>query len=422
MRNNFFKRYINSTVILTLVLGGLFTDSCSQDKQEAKEKEAILNTIKIGADYATDVLLDEKGKSRCDYQMVESKWYDYEPAWHTGQIIYALTNAYEVTNNEKYLAAAKKAGDWWISLEIKDHPKLNGMLYTVHGDNVGDVIVFATMSDGSAGLFRLSRISGDNKYADVATRAGDWMMRNMYEPEHRVFYDCVDPKSGEVLKEDSPFWPEKTKQELFDVARPNNEGSLFKDMYLYTKNEAYKDMFIELCESLLDYQGEEGLWMDFTPNDKQSGSFHPRFNLWYAESLLEGYDLTGKGSYLHAALKTARFYTKFQDKDGTIFYRNFIDGSRNENSVCGSTVAFAGIIWLRLLQSGVGSEFKENIERSVNWLIKNQYSEHHSDLNLAGGFINTRLRHRNGKLWITNRDVGTSFAIRFLVDYYKFKY
>jgi uncharacterized protein YyaL (SSP411 family) len=405
-----------SAIIILLVF---FVVNVFAGGKDEERKEALLNSVRIAADYATNVLLDENGKSRCDYQMVESKWYDYEPPWHTGQIIYALTEAYKITIDQKYLDAAKKAGDWWISLEIKDHPKLKGMLYTAHGDNVGDVIVFATMSDGSAGLFRLSKMSGDKKYADVATRAGDWMMNNMYEPDHRVFYDCVDPKTGEVLKEGSPFWPEKTKQELFDVARPNNEGSLFKDMYEYTGNDAYKEMFIELCESLLDYQGDEGLWMDFTPNNKETGSFHPRFNLWYAESLLEGYDLTGKKAYLEAALKTARFYTKFQDKDGTIFYRNFIDGSRNENSVCGSTVAFAGIIWLRLLNYGVGEEFRDNIERSVNWLLKNQYAKDHSDPNLAGGFINTRLRHKKGKLWITNRDVGTSFGIRFLVDYYR---
>jgi uncharacterized protein YyaL (SSP411 family) len=421
MRLSKIRKSISILVILTILTAYFIVNACGDDTKQDRQGD-MLNSIVMAADYATDVLLDENGKSRCDYQMVESKWYDYEPPWHTGQIIYALTEAFDITKNQKYLDAAIKAGEWWISLEIKDHPKLKGMLYTVHGDNVGEVIVFATMSDGSAGLYRLSKKSGDKKYADVATQAGDWMMKNMYEPEHRVFYDCVDPKTGEVLKEGSPFWPEKTKQELFDVARPNNEGSLFKDMYEHTGNDAYKEMFIELCESLLDYQGEEGLWMDFTPNNKETGSFHPRFNLWYAESLLEGYDLTGKTAYLEAALKTARFYTKFQDKDGTIFYRNFIDGTRNENSVCGSTVAFAGIIWLRLLNYGVGEEFKDNIERSVHWLLKNQYSKNHGDPNLAGGFINTRLRHKKGKLWITNRDVGTSFGIRFLADYYRHAY
>jgi rhamnogalacturonyl hydrolase YesR len=266
-------------------------------------KEKILNAVTIGADYASQVLLDETGKSRCDYNITEGRWYDYEPPWHTGQIIYALVQSYQVTQNNAYLEAAKKAADWWTGLEIKDHPKLQGMVRAVHGDHAGEVIVFATVSDGTAGLFRLYQLTSEKKYAEVPTQAGEWMLRNMWVPENGVFYDNVDPKTGEVLKENSPFWPQKEKQTLFDVARPNNEGSLFKDMYQYTKNEKYKDIFIKICESLVEKQGPQGLWMDFMPNHKDEGSFHPRFNLWYAESLLEGYELTADRRYLDAALK-----------------------------------------------------------------------------------------------------------------------
>ncbi|UCE08228.1 MAG: hypothetical protein JSW07_09490, partial [bacterium] len=49
-------------------------------------KTEIVNAINKGANYACDVLLDEDGKSRCDYHILEGRWYDYEPPWHTGQI------------------------------------------------------------------------------------------------------------------------------------------------------------------------------------------------------------------------------------------------------------------------------------------------------------------------------------------------
>ncbi len=83
-------------------------------------------------------MLDEDGKSKCDYNVTEGKWYEYEPPWHTGQIIYGLIETYRVTGNEKYLEAAKKAGDWWTSLLITDHPKLKGMIKAAHGDHAGD--------------------------------------------------------------------------------------------------------------------------------------------------------------------------------------------------------------------------------------------------------------------------------------------
>jgi hypothetical protein len=44
------------------------------------------------------------------------------------------------------------------------------------------------------------------------------------------------------------------------------------------------------------------------------------------------------------------------------------------------------------------------------------------DPNLRGAVLETRTRFRKGKVWITNRDIGSSFALRFLVDYMNAKY
>ena len=81
-----------------------------------------------------------------------------------------------------------------------------------------------------------------------------------------------------------------------------------------------------------------------------------------------------------------------------------------------------GIVWLRLLEYGVGDEFSENIEKSLDWTLKNRFSADHPDKNLAGGFIELRTRRRFDKLWLTHRDVGTSFALRFLVDYFRYHF
>jgi uncharacterized protein YyaL (SSP411 family) len=410
------KNIFYSIVLLFLTANNIF----SQD--QSKLKQEIINAINDGANYASDILLDQEGKSRCDYNWMEGKWYAYEEPWHTGQIIFALVDAYKITNNKKFIDNAKRAGDWWVGLEIKDHPKLKGMLNAIHGDGINN-IVFATITDGTNGLFNLWRATGDEKYASVPTKAGDWMMRNMYIPEYKLFYDNVDPVSGDVMKENSPFWPDKKDQKLFDVSRPNNEGYIFKDMYEYTKDEKYKKMFLELCESLVEKQGPEGVWMDFMPNNKADGSFHPRFPLWYAESLIEGYKLTGDKRYLEAAKKTAEAFAKVQSKDGTIFYTNYIDGKKNQNSVCGSATSFAAIIWLELIKAGVGDEFQKNVERSLNFVLKNRFPLNHPDKNLAGGFFETRMRSKNGQIWFTARqDITTSFGLRFLADYYQYKF
>ncbi|MDR1632971.1 MAG: hypothetical protein LBR97_08900 [Dysgonamonadaceae bacterium] len=390
---------------------------------QTPEADELLKAINECIDYASNVLLDDDGKSRCDYNTIDGKWYPYEEPWHTGQLILGLLEGYKVSGNKRALAAAKRAGDWWINLEIKDNPRFKGMVAATHGDVIGnDCIVFATTSDGLPGVYELSRVTGDMKYAKVAVSSSRWLLENMYYPEKGVCYDLVDLKTGEVVKENSPFYKDKESQTLEDVSRPNTEGSPFKDAYEFTHERKFKDAHILLCNSLIEKQDKDGIWMRYMPNHQEDASFHPRFNLWYAESLLEAYELTKDRKYLEAAAITARTYMKAQKKDGTIYYVNYTDGKPSDKgSICGSAVAFAGIVWIRLAGYGY-PEFLPAVERSVHWILNNRYAVDHSDPNLRSGVVNTRMRMKNGSIWLTHRDVGTSFGLRFLSAYYQLKY
>lgn len=392
-------------------------------KAQKPSEDDLLKAMNECTDYICNVLLDTDGKSRCDYNLIEGKWYPYEEPWHTGQLILGLLESYKITQNQTALGAARKAGDWWISLEIKDNPRLKGMVAATHGDVIGnDQIVFATTTDGTPGIFELSRVTGDMKYAKVATSAAKWLLENMYYPEKGVCYDLADLKTGEVLKENSPFYKNKKDQVLEDVSRPNTEGSPFKDAYEFSKDERFKDAHILLCNSLIEKQDKDGIWMRYMPNDITVSSFHPRFNLWYAESLLEAYELTHDNKYLEAAAKTARTYAKAQKKDGTIYYVNYTDGKESDKgSICGSAVAFAGILWIRLANYGY-TEFIPAYEKSIQWILRNRYDINHPDENLRGAIVNTRCRSKKGKVWLTHRDIGTSFGLRFLAAYYQLKY
>lgn len=400
---------------------GIFQGTYAQD---IAVKNSILQAIEESATYISTTILDDEGKSRCDYNLTEGKWYPYEVPWHTGQAIYALLHAYHTTGNQLYLDRAITAGNYWTSLEIKDKGKLKGMVKGLHGDFIGNSsIIFATISDGTPGIYELSRVTNNPHYAEVATSAASWMLANMYNEKEGVCYDVVNNK-GEVQKESSPFWEakDKEKQDLFDVSRPNTEGWLFLDAYHYSHDEKFKNAYINLCNSLLEKQGPEGLWMHFMPNFMDVGSFHPRFNLWYAESLIKAFELTGNRKYLEGAAKTARAYAKVQTENGTIYYKNFIDGKEpDKSSICGSSVAFSGIVWMELSKYGY-TEFEAHIELSLNWLLKNRFSINHPDPNLRGAIVNTRTRSKKGKNWMVNRDIGTSFGLRFFADYLDYKY
>ena len=89
--------------------------------------------------------------------------------------------------------------------------------------------------------------------------------------------------------------------------------------------------------------------------------------------------------------------------------------------VCGSATAFAGLLWMRLAGYGY-EEFVPHYERSARWLVTNRYAQDHPDPNLRGAVVNTRMRTKKGRIWLTQRDVGTSFGMRFLARYYQLKF
>lgn len=408
------------TRLATLLLAGalLFGGHAIAAEQdgEAVAADALSRAITDAANYAAGVLLTEEGYSRCEYNWREGAWVPYETAWHTGQVIWGLLEAYRLSGNAEWLAAAKRGADWWVSQEITEGA-LAGLLHAPHGNRLGGLINMTTITDGTPALFEMTRQTGDQRYADTAGRSGDWLLTNAYIPEHGLFYNIIDPTTGEVWKDRSPHHPDVAEPKVTQVARPNIEGFLYLDMYRHTGKQAYLDLFTDVANKLVARQGPEGFWMEFEPNDPESGKIHPRFNVWNAEALLEGYLETGNEAWLEAAKNTARAMARLQLKDGGFYYRNYLDKPPRRDSLTGSATAFSGILWLRLMQLGHGAEFLDNIHRSARWLVANQFPPGHADENLGGAFFETRDRAGPEGPQVLFRDIATAFGLRFLSAY-----
>ncbi|UOY05295.1 glycoside hydrolase family 127 protein [Muricauda sp. SCSIO 64092] len=404
----------------------LALQACGQKQQLGLSngyRAKIEASLHLGVQHASEACLDEDGKARGDYEMITGKWSEYEPAWHTGQLIQGLLAAYEVTQNKKALEQAKKAGDWWVSLQFPKGHVLEGYLKAIHGASVGNLINTTTITDGTPGLFDLTDSTGDTKYAEVATAAGKWILDNLYLPEHRLSYNIVDPLTGEIWKDRSPHAQHQGHEiTIQQVARPNAEGYLWKDMYLFNGEQRYKKAFLALCDGLIERQSANGFWMDFEPNDSNTGKIHARFNTWNAEALVEAYTLTKDKKYLSAAMKTAEGLASIQQENGVIFYVSYADGTVDDRSPCGSGTAFAGILWLRLMELGK-PDFLENIKKALDFTLKNQFSKDHADKNLAGGYFEIRQKTKgNGQMKLIYRDIATAFGLRFLSKVYQYEF
>ena len=91
----------NMITITLLAMLPVFNNCTAQES--AQKEQQVLQALNETATYITDVLINEEGYSRCDYNIPEGRWYDYEPPWHTGQAIYALTEAHRITGKKEYL-------------------------------------------------------------------------------------------------------------------------------------------------------------------------------------------------------------------------------------------------------------------------------------------------------------------------------
>jgi uncharacterized protein YyaL (SSP411 family) len=358
-------------------------------------------------------LLDEKGRARGDYHWADGRWRDYETAWHSGQMIEALLAAHEAIGDPRYLARARQAGDWWISLELKDGP-FKGMVNAAHGDRLGQLINFTTIGNGTPGLFHLSRATGDRRYADVATRAIVWLARNTHVPGHPgLYYNILDPATGRIWTDRSPHHGSGPAG-ITQVARPNIEGSPFLDACQHSGETWLCDAHTDLARRTAARQSSDGLWMEFEPNDPVSGTVHPRFNSWNAEAMLRTYNETGDKALLEAALRTARANAAMMEDDGRFDYDQNRSGRKGRNAPTGSATAFAGLLWLELHRLG-HREFEPQLHAAARWLIANRFPADHPDPNLRG--LVTELRVKNGQ--VIQRDLGNPFAARFLAAYLK---
>jgi len=401
------------------------TETVSPEQVDALET-ALLEI----SDFSRNILLTESGRGLADYDMVSGNWIMYETHWHTGQLIWGLLEAGKYFEDDGLIADAKRGGDWWVSTEYPEGHPFAGLVAAAHGDKLGDLINWTTIADGTPGLFALSRATDDPVYADTATRSGEWLWENTRVPEdipggEWLFYNILDPEEGivytdwDVHTQGVPRDPERAKVEsppVTRVARPNIEGFLFEDMCRHTGEEIWCERFVAQAESVLDRQDESGMWLNFEPNREDGSQIHPRFNVWNAEALLQAYEISGDEQFLEGAARTARWAQRTMRGDGTMYYRTALDGTTDRAEVTGSAVGFNGILMLRLKDYGY-TEFDETIDTFADWLVRNRFSADHKDPNVAGAVINTRQKQRDGTLYLINRDVGSTFAMRFLALY-----
>lgn len=402
--------------LLVLVWGLLWRPQLIQAQLT---KAQVIEVLRDGGLYLTQAVIDRRGRAQGAYNLLKARWENYQTPWRTAQTSLALLEAYRVSPNPKFLFQAKESGQWWVRQRILDQPELLGLIDATQREGIGDVLGFSAVALGTGALFALTDQTGDSIYAETALAAGEWLWRNTCDPVTGICYNYLNPRTGLVVTDRTPYEPQNLDPGLNLVSRPHPEGNMWAEMFRYTGDSTYWAAHLQSCRTLLRVQNPQGLWMSYAPNDEATGRIDLWLNLWYADALIEAHALSGDAAFLDGAARTVETYLKLQGRDGSLYADSYRDGQAERRSARGSAVAMLGLVMLRLEAAG-RSGYAPYIHQCAAWLYYNRYAIIHADPNLRGAIIDLRQRIRRNQLEVANLDLGTIFGVRFMATYHDY--
>jgi len=377
-----------------------------------------VNTLKKSAIRAADWLsassqINDKnsnffGALKNDYDIKEQKWYFYEPFWHTAHGLRALLALSKELNTDKWDDAIDNAA-YFLKKQIinnPERPRIHGGLMRVHGP-VETCVPFGkmgctTLTDGLEGLFDYYLIKKDPDTLEAIKRAEHWLTNVMYDKKTGFLWSFMDMETEEYYKDIIRRLNRDNKAYFYK--RPDAEGSSLLLLGKLFNKPKLIDGFKKILDFLVHDQGKDGIWWNWACNKKDPPRAHGRYNLWLAFALLNGYEFFGDDIYREAALRTAKFYRQAQYPNGSMSYMT-IQGEKGEMiNPCGSAVALAALLWLKLMSYEFDEDFACGVKLSCEFLLNTQYSDSFFDHNLRGAYFEL---HNNNV-----RDIASVFGIQ----------
>ena len=137
---------------------------------------------------------DWRGAIRGEYAAATKQWDFFCPIWHTGQAVAALALASQTLHDDSLLAAAKFSADFILRHRIDDPNDPDHGLILAFEDHADKVNTSAVM-ESLAGLLQLHKITNEPRYLDAAKAALDWIARKAFIDDQNLLLDLYDPKA-----------------------------------------------------------------------------------------------------------------------------------------------------------------------------------------------------------------------------------
>lgn len=341
-----------------------------------------------------------RGANRGEY-MPGEKWKFFGPVWHTEQGVKALALAYKYFKKPYLLESARLGAEFILNQQVTEKNDIDYGMVEAYEDDV-DKLNTSAVLESCDGLFTLSEVTGEMKYAERALEAIDWVVRRCYLGDG-IFENQYDVKNSKGLNP----WPNKYN----DPGRPLLDDGVLLKAWGYSKNEKYRKVFYETADKLLRREEAKGNFIGYNPANWEKGYLHPRHAFWWGRPMWMAYKDSGDIKYGECFNRSCQWYTKAMRQDGGIIRQTYVDFNTLSFGHATSGVSCAVLMYRDAFVELGNSRYIPFIIKGLSYVISMQVTNA-QDPNMAGVIIEKC--HPPGGTdavpWAV-RDIGTHFFV-----------
>lgn len=344
---------------------------------------------------------DWRGAFKGEYSAAARRWDVFCPIWHGGQGVKALALAYGALGDKEYLDAARQAAEFILRHQVvdrrsKDFGFIPAYEHGSEGVNTSAII------ESLDGLFILSELSGERRYADAAVAALRWVQRTMFLPDEGLFLDDYLPGEGVILSE----------KRFSKSGRPILDDGVFLTGARVAGDDSLRQVAVRTADRVLQDEDPPGNWKTYPPANASKGIIHPRHAYWWGRPLWMVYKETGQQKYLDACRRSCAWYVKAMRTDGGIFRITDPDFKTPSFGHATSGAACAAIMWLDMAREFGDRQWDAPLRTALSFCRSMQFSKA-SDPDLQGAVLEKVLPPDGSDAppWQL-RDIGTFFYVQ----------
>ncbi len=345
------------------------------------DKELISQRIEQAKDYLFRIIDKKNYGTHKYYYALDDNFEKRLHTIYTSSVIYSLLKIYDYNKDENISQYVYNSGEFILSMQNKDiDSKCYGAFhYSFYLENKvkENYFVVGTTSKTIFTLLELYNRTGDNKYLESAKLGANWLL-TMQNPDGEIISWLKNINNG---------WIYSTKESYLYTGQVL---SALSRIYKVTEKQEYYNASQKIAQHFAEIIEEEGYYLgdDYRPPNPISSS-------WVMLSLLDFYKISQDDKYKAIVINCSEFLIHRQKttKEDLLNFGRWTGSSTTSGNgwLCEVMVE---IYKFYKEQNIIGYEiYKENIIKSIMWLIQHSYSEKNSF------FIRNPERANGGLIW-----------------------